>query len=439
MAKGSGKKAGKRSGSAKAAEDRTIARIEKALEAALKREAKAASRLEAARAEAATLRALLAGALASPAEPPAVAAGPAAKAPVAKASRPASRPARARPAPSATPAKAAAAKAPRQEARRREGRTREGGCRQGARQEARRREGRTREGGCRQGARQEARRREGRTREAPHTGDSGRRDVLEARHHAGPCRVRHEGGTGQGPGEGARGQGVRETGPGSVPCPPGPSRRARRRELRPLSGPRAAPVYGAVDVGSNSVHLLVAAVRGRRVQPLADESVLLGLGDTVETYGAIPEPHRAELVSTLGRYAARARELGARDIAFVGTHPLRRAADARAVVQAVEHATGIPLHVLDHEEEGLLNLLGAMAGRSIAASVAVVDIGGGSSEVVVLDARAHARSGAIPIGCATLTRRLRGARPSNRRRDRSAPGPGTHRRSLRPRPAGRPR
>jgi exopolyphosphatase/guanosine-5'-triphosphate,3'-diphosphate pyrophosphatase len=101
-------------------------------------------------------------------------------------------------------------------------------------------------------------------------------------------------------------------------------------------------------------------------------------------------------------YAERARDLGSLDVAFVGTQPLRRAADAHAVVSAVEASTGVPLHVLGHEEEGLLNLLGATAGRSIEAPLAVVDIGGGSSEVVVVDPGEHARSGGLPIGCATL-------------------------------------
>ncbi len=150
----------------------------------------------------------------------------------------------------------------------------------------------------------------------------------------------------------------------------------------------------------------MAAVEGHRLVPLADESVLLGLGDTVETHGTIPEPFRGELVAELARYAARARQLGAHDLVFVGTQPLRRAADARAVVMAVESATGFPLHVLEHEEEGLLNLLGATAGRPIVAPLAVVDIGGGSSEIVVVDPGSHARSGGVPVGCATLTRRL---------------------------------
>jgi exopolyphosphatase/guanosine-5'-triphosphate,3'-diphosphate pyrophosphatase len=165
-------------------------------------------------------------------------------------------------------------------------------------------------------------------------------------------------------------------------------------------------VFGAVDVGANSVHLLVAAVEGDGLVPLLDESVKLGLGDTVEAHGLIAGPAREELVRELARYAETARSLGARQIAFVGTQPLRRAADARAVVVAVEAATGVPLHVLGHEEEGILNLLGATAGRPIAAALAVVDVGGGSSEVVIVEPGARASSVGLPAGGASLTRLL---------------------------------
>ena len=132
----------------------------------------------------------------------------------------------------------------------------------------------------------------------------------------------------------------------------------------------------------------------------------LGLGDTVEAHGLIAGPVRDELVAELARYAAAARGLGAGRIVFVGTQPLRRAADAPAVMAAVEAATGVPFHVLGHEEEGLLNLLGATAGRSIVDALAVVDIGGGSSEVVVVEPGARARSVGLPAGGASLTRRL---------------------------------
>jgi exopolyphosphatase/guanosine-5'-triphosphate,3'-diphosphate pyrophosphatase len=154
------------------------------------------------------------------------------------------------------------------------------------------------------------------------------------------------------------------------------------------------------------VHLLVAAVHGRRLEPLADESVLLGLGDIVDLHGTIPEPFRGELVAELTRYAGIAQDLGAVVTAFVGTQPLRAAADAQDVVAAVATRTGVRLHVLDHEEEGLLNLLGATRGRAIMVALAVVDIGGGSTEVVLVEPGTHARSGGLAIGGSSLSRRL---------------------------------
>ncbi len=147
-------------------------------------------------------------------------------------------------------------------------------------------------------------------------------------------------------------------------------------------------------------------MHGHQLQPLADESVLLGLGDVVDARETIPEPFRAELVAQLARYATVARELGAGAVAFVGTQPLRRAADAAAVVVAVSAATGVPLHVLAHEEEGLLNLLGATHGQPVAGPLAVVDVGGGSTEVVLVEPGAHARSVGLPTGGSALSRRV---------------------------------
>ncbi len=63
---------------------------------------------------------------------------------------------------------------------------------------------------------------------------------------------------------------------------------------------------------------------------------------------------------------------------------MRRAADARAVVVAIERASGVPLHVLDHREEGLLTLLGATSGRAVEAELLVVDVGGGSTQLVAV-------------------------------------------------------
>jgi len=202
------------------------------------------------------------------------------------------------------------------------------------------------------------------------------------------------------PAEGPRSLPHRSPGRRSRPRRPSPGRssvqsRARRapgRLPRPhrdsktpdRARPSPGPVCAAVDVGANSAHLLVGSVDGHHVVPLIDESALLGLGTLVDARGLIPPDARGPLIATLAGYAAAARGLSAERIAFVGTEPLRRAADARAVVVAVEDATGVPLHVLDHREEGLLTLLGATSGRAVEADLLVVDIGGGSTQLVIV-------------------------------------------------------
>ena len=142
---------------------------------------------------------------------------------------------------------------------------------------------------------------------------------------------------------------------------------------------------------------------GHRVVPVRDESALLGLGRVVDATGLIPVDARGPLIATLVTYAAAARGLGADRIAFVGTEPLRRAADARAVVVAVEGATGVPLHVVDHREEGLLTLLGATSGRALQAELLLVDIGGGSTQIVLAGPARRARATGLRVGGARLT------------------------------------
>jgi len=150
----------------------------------------------------------------------------------------------------------------------------------------------------------------------------------------------------------------------------------------------------------------VGAVDGHRVTPLLDESVFLGLGDRVGGAGYFGEEVRAALVADLARYVAAARELGAASITSVGTEPMRRAADAATVVHEVEVQTGAAVHVLDHVEEGLLTLVGATGGSPVFGELLLVDIGGGSTEFVVVGTGRAPRTVGLPLGAARLTREL---------------------------------
>jgi exopolyphosphatase/pppGpp-phosphohydrolase len=175
-----------------------------------------------------------------------------------------------------------------------------------------------------------------------------------------------------------------------------------------------APVGAAVDLGSNSVHLLVAVIAGHRLRPLADESVFLGLGAAVDSRAHLGADARNELAAALTRYADTARGLAAARITFMGTEPIRRAADGARIVADVEAATGVPLNVLTHEEEAYLTLIGVTGGWPVEHETLVVDIGGGSSEFCAVGPGGRAQAAGLRIGSSTLTTRFATSDPIGR-------------------------
>jgi exopolyphosphatase/pppGpp-phosphohydrolase len=196
-------------------------------------------------------------------------------------------------------------------------------------------------------------------------------------------------------------------------------------------------VAAAIDVGSNSVHLLVAALEAGQLRVLRDESVLLGLGSVVDLEGRIPPAERSAAVEALVAYVAEATRHGARRVALLGTEPLRRASDRSAFCRAVEAATGHPLHVLTHEEEAALTLLGALGGIAPTEPTLVLDIGGGSSELILHGPGQDPVVGVIPVGSARLTAGFVEADPPTP--DEVAALRGEARRLLTGMPAGHPR
>ena len=159
----------------------------------------------------------------------------------------------------------------------------------------------------------------------------------------------------------------------------------------------------AVDVGSNSVHLLVATVEDHHLEVVAEDSTFLGLGTAVAERGVLGRAGRTELVRTLSAYADIARGLGAAEVAMLGTEPIRRAADAAAIVAEARSAADVPLYVLTHEEEALLTLLGVTEGFPVTRETLVVDVGGGSSEFCIIGPAEVAHAVGIRLGSATLT------------------------------------
>jgi exopolyphosphatase/guanosine-5'-triphosphate,3'-diphosphate pyrophosphatase len=139
-----------------------------------------------------------------------------------------------------------------------------------------------------------------------------------------------------------------------------------------------------IDVGSNTVRLLVAAVRGAaRIEPIADEKAFLWLGAELAQHGELAPAKQAELAGTVRAFARIARDHDVARLETIVTAP-GRGRGAESLLGTLQQWTGAPVRVLSAAEEGRLAWEGAVArADELPEVVGVADVGGGSTELVV--------------------------------------------------------
>lgn len=172
---------------------------------------------------------------------------------------------------------------------------------------------------------------------------------------------------------------------------------------------RMEPVRVAVvDVGANTLRLLVAVPDGRSVAAVHQEKEQLGLGEEVERYGYISDLKCAEAVGVARAQTRRARRLGCERIEILVTSPGRQSANSDEFAEALARGTGVPVRILSAEEEGALAWDGAVGALDEPPeTVAVCDVGGGSAQVVVgTTAAGPAWVRSVDLGSLRLTTRL---------------------------------
>jgi exopolyphosphatase / guanosine-5'-triphosphate,3'-diphosphate pyrophosphatase len=140
-----------------------------------------------------------------------------------------------------------------------------------------------------------------------------------------------------------------------------------------------------IDIGSNTTRLLVAEPRDGRLQELLAQRAFTRIGKSIGKDRSIPPEKVAETADVVASQARMAREMGAAHIEAVATAAIRKAVNRDELAAAVERAAGVALRVLSEEEEARLSFVGAT--RSLTApprdTVAVVDVGGGSTEIAI--------------------------------------------------------
>jgi exopolyphosphatase / guanosine-5'-triphosphate,3'-diphosphate pyrophosphatase len=140
-----------------------------------------------------------------------------------------------------------------------------------------------------------------------------------------------------------------------------------------------------IDIGSNTTRLLVAECEGDNLLEIHQERAFTHIGRGLLADGTIGPEKIREVVAVVASQVECARELGAHEIWGVGTAAIRRAGNGALLVDAIEAGCGLQVEILGGEDEARLAFVGAA--RTLdhvpTGSLGVVDVGGGSSELVV--------------------------------------------------------
>jgi exopolyphosphatase / guanosine-5'-triphosphate,3'-diphosphate pyrophosphatase len=141
---------------------------------------------------------------------------------------------------------------------------------------------------------------------------------------------------------------------------------------------------GAIDIGSNTTRLLVAEPQEGQLRKVMEQRAYTRIGKGASKNGKITAEKIAEVAEVVTTQVRLAHEMGAEVIKTVATAAIREAKNRDKVVKEIEEAAGVEVSVLDEEEEGRLAFIGATKslGHPVEGKIAVVDVGGGSSEIV---------------------------------------------------------
>jgi len=156
-----------------------------------------------------------------------------------------------------------------------------------------------------------------------------------------------------------------------------------------------------VDVGSNSVRLVVYRIDGRAMTPILNEKVMAGLGRDLARTGALSKDGVDVALRALRRFATLLEAQGVSSVFPVATAAVREAKDGRAFARRIKEEIGFDLRILDGGEEAKLSALGVSGGAPDAKGL-VGDLGGASLELVEIAPSGVGRGETFPLGPLTL-------------------------------------
>jgi exopolyphosphatase / guanosine-5'-triphosphate,3'-diphosphate pyrophosphatase len=160
----------------------------------------------------------------------------------------------------------------------------------------------------------------------------------------------------------------------------------------------------SIDIGTNTILLLIAEVDQGRIKPLFEMETVVRLGERIHEKGNLLEEAMRRGLQTLSQYLERCRAMEVQKIFAVGTSALREAKNSQAFLKLVEEKLDLPIEVISGEEEAQLSFLAvARDPEKPRKTFLVVDIGGGSTEFIFGEDDQIREWISLPLGSVRLT------------------------------------
>jgi exopolyphosphatase/guanosine-5'-triphosphate,3'-diphosphate pyrophosphatase len=184
-----------------------------------------------------------------------------------------------------------------------------------------------------------------------------------------------------------------------------------------MASSERSETYAAVDLGSNSFHLLVARREHGELRVLDRIKEMVRIGGGLDKRGDLDRETSSRALECLARFGQRLRGIPAANIRAVGTQTFRRLRKANAFLMVAETALGCPVEIIGGREEARLIYLGVSQGVSGHEDRRlVIDIGGGSTELVIGEGLRPLEMESLQFGCVSFTRWYFGSGKLSRKR-----------------------
>ncbi len=161
----------------------------------------------------------------------------------------------------------------------------------------------------------------------------------------------------------------------------------QRGSYKPVMHMQSVPVCAAIDIGSNTIRMVVAHCKPIDLVVLAADEAMVRISESVNVDGKISPEKCAQTITVLRRFQALAETYNAHPILAVATEAIRKAINKDEFIASIRDATGLVIQIIEGDAEAMLTFYGATCElaheTAVPARVAVMDLGGGSMELVL--------------------------------------------------------